>query len=68
MRNRVSFFYITICQVPVGLSKYYETIQFFLLGHPWAFKNLKNFKSEDLGIYLSSHELSLPRNTCSSFT
>lgn len=34
----------------MGLSKYYETIKFFLLGHPWAFKNLKNFKGEDFGI------------------
>lgn len=43
----------------MALSKYYETIKFFLLGHPWAFKNLKNFKGEDFGICLSSHELSL---------
>lgn len=68
MGDRVSFCYITICQDPMGLSKYYETIKFFLLGHPWAFKNLKNFKGEDFGICLFSHELSLPQNTCSSFT
>lgn len=64
----VSFCYITICQNPMGLSKYYETIKFFLLSHPWAFKNLKNFMGEDFGICLSSHELSLPQNTCSRFT
>lgn len=66
MRNRVSFCYITIWQNPMGLSKYYETIKFFSLGHPWAFKNLWNFRGEDFGICLSSHELSLPQNTRSS--
>lgn len=52
----------------MGLSKYYESIKFFLLGHPWAFKNLKNFKGEDFGICLSSYELSPSQNTCSCFT
>lgn len=38
----------------MGLSKYYETIKFFLLGHPWAFRNLKSFQGEDFEICLSS--------------